>query len=92
MTYANPLVSLKRDYNASLALEKRNFLNETNINEYNDSLQALKKLFVESVDSTIFLDTSEMSMNDVSIAVTSQVLPVMRKRYLKAFCQKYNLK
>ena len=38
ITYAEPLISLKRDYNSSLALEKRNFLNEDNVNEYNNSL------------------------------------------------------
>ncbi len=92
VTYADSLTSLRRDYNSSLALENRNFLNEKNLNEYNESLQALKDLFVESVDSMVLLDTSKMSMNDVSIEVASQVLPVMRKRYIKEFHQKYNLK
>jgi len=91
ITYANPLVSLKRDYLSSLALEPRRFLNVDNIEEYNNSLNALQGLFSESVDSMAFLDTSDISMNDVSIGVTSQILPVMRKRYIKAFQQKYNL-
>ncbi len=91
VTYADSLISLKRDYNSSLALEKRSFLNEANLNEYNESLQSLKELFTENVDSIISLDTSKMSMNDVSIEVASQVLPIMRKRYIKAFKQKYNL-
>ena len=90
VTYADSLTSLRRDYNSSLALENRRFLNEANLNEYNESLQALKDLFIESVDSLVFLDTTKMSMNDVSIEVASQVLPVMRKRYIKAFKQKYN--
>lgn len=92
ITYANPLISLKRDYLSSLALEPRRFLNVDNIEEYNNSLNALQGLFSESVDSMVFLDTSDMSMNDVSIGVTSQILPVMRKRYIKAFQQRYNLK
>jgi len=91
ITYADPLVSLKRDYLSSLALEPRRFLNVDNIEEYNNSLNALQGLFSGSVDSMAFLDTSDMSMNDVSIGVTSQILPVMRKRYIKAFQQKYNL-
>ena len=90
VTYADSLTSLRRDYNSSLALENRRFLNEANLNEYNESLQALKDLFIESVDSVVFLDTTKMSINDVSIEVVSQVLPVMRKRYIKAFQQKYN--
>ncbi len=90
VTYADSLTSLRRDYNSSLALENRRFLNEANLNEYNESLQALKDLFIESVDSLVSLDTTKMSMNDASIEIASQVLPVMRKRYIKAFQQKYN--
>ena len=90
VTYAEPLVSLRRDYISSLALEKRRFLNEENIDEYNQSLQALKELFIESVDSMVYLDTSKMNMNDVSIEVASQVLPVMRKKYVKELQKKYN--
>ena len=92
ITYAEPLISLKRDYLSSLALESRRFLNVANIEEYNNSLNALQGLFSESVDSITFLDTSNMSMNEVSIEVASQILPVMRKRYIKSFQQKYNLK
>ncbi len=92
ITYAEPLISLKRDYLSSLALEQRNFLNIDNIEEYNNSLNALKSLFSNSVDSMILLDTSNIDMNDVSIEVTSKILPVMRKKYLKSFKQKYNLK
>ena len=92
ITYAEPLVSLKRDYLSSLALEQRRFLNIENIEEYNNSLNALQDLFSESVNSMLLLDTSDISMTDVSIEVASQILPVMRKRYIKAFQQKYNLK
>lgn len=92
ITYAEPLISLKRDYISSLALEQRSFLNIDNIEEYNNSLKALKSLFSKSVDSMILLDTSNIDINDVSIEVTSQILPVMRKKYIKSFKQKYNLK
>ena len=43
-TYTDALTSLKRDYNANLSLEKRNFLNEQNVLEYNESLINMKKL------------------------------------------------
>ena len=92
ITYSNSLVSLKRDYNCSLALEKRTFLNAENIDEYNKSLVDLKNLFSDSVVNSIFLDTSSMNLNDVSINVASEILPVMRKRYIDSFRQKYNLK
>ena len=91
ITYAEPIISLKRDYLSSLALEPRSFLNVDNIEEYNNSLNALQELFSKSVDCMMFFDTSNMSMNDLSIAVTSQMLPVMRKKYIKSFQQKHNL-
>ncbi len=92
ITYADPMVSLRRDYISSLALEKRNFLNQENIEEYNNCLNDLQGLFSESVDSMLLLDTSNIGLNNVSIEATSQILPVMRKRYIKAFEQKYDLK
>lgn len=92
ITYAEPLISLKRDYNSSLALEKRNFLNIDNLNEYNRSLRDLKELFEMSVDDSILLDTSSMGMDEVSVEIASQIMPAMRKRYIKSFKQKYNLK
>ena len=92
ITYADALTALKRDYNAHLALEKRSFLNETNLQEYNDCLMALKDLWIESVDNLLLLDTSSIKVNDVTIEVSNQILPVMRKKYIKAFKDKYNLK
>lgn len=91
ITYADPVVSLKRDYVSSLALEKRNFLSQDNIEEYNNCLNDLQDLFSQSVDSILLLDTSSIGLNDVSVEATSQILPVMRKRYIKSFEQKYNL-
>lgn len=92
ITYADSLVSLRRDYIYSLALEKRSFLNQENIDEYNNCLKSLQNLFSDSVDSCVLIDTSNSSINNTSIEIASQVLPVMRKRYIKAFQQKYNLK
>ena len=92
ITHTNPLTSLKRDYLSSLALEKRNFLNPKNIEEFNNSLYHLLILFFESVDNMILLDTSNMSLNDVSIEVASQTMPVIRKKYIDSFKIKYNLK
>ena len=92
ITYAEPLISLKRDYNSSLALEKRNFLNLDNLTEYNRSLRDLQELFKTSVKDSIFLDTGSMSMDEVSVEIASQIMPAMRKRYIKSFKQKYNLR
>lgn len=92
ITYADPLVSLKRDYKNSLALEERSFLNTQNIEEYNRSLQDLEILFSESVTSSCQLDTSLMSVNEVAIEVASNIMPVMRKQYIKSFKDQYHLK
>lgn len=45
-----------------------------------------------SVDDSILLDTSSMGMDEVSVEIASQIMPAMRKRYIKSFKQKYNLK
>ena len=37
-TYTDPLTSIKREYHNNLSLERRRFLNEENVNEYNVSL------------------------------------------------------
>lgn len=91
ITYADSMISLKRDYVSSLALERRNFLNHENIEEYNNCLNALHDLFSESVDSMLLLDTSKIGLNDVSIEATFQILTAMRKRYIQEFKYKYDL-
>lgn len=92
ITYADVIVSLKRDYNSSLALEKRTFLNTENINEYNNSLNALQELFNNSVKNFILLDTSYMNMDDVSIDIAEKIMIAMRQKYIDSFKEKYNLK
>lgn len=92
ITYADAIVSLKRDYNSSLALEKRTFLNTENINEYNNSLNALQELFNNSVKNFILLDTSYMNMNDVSIDIAEKIMLAMRQKYIDSFKEKYDLK
>ena len=91
VTYATPLVSLKRDYNSSLALEKRNFLNVDNLVEYNDALKNLEELFKSSVEEYELLDTTSMNMSDVSVEIASKIMPVMRKKYIEEFKKRYNL-
>ena len=92
ITYADSLTSLKRDYLSSLSLEKRNFLNTHNIDEYNSSLKDLEDLFNESVDDFLLFDTSSSSLNDVAVEVASKIMPAMRKKYIRSFNDKYNLK
>ena len=91
ITYADPVTSLKRDYLSSLALEERSFLNEKNIGDYNRCLYDLKDLFYESVDSFYLLDTTNIDIDDASSNAAFNILPVMRKKYIKSFEKKYNL-
>ena len=91
ITYADAIVSLKRDYNSSLALEKRTFLNTENINEYNNSLNALQELFNNSMKNFILLDTSYMNMNDVSIDIAEKIMIAMRQKYIDSFKEKHSL-
>lgn len=90
-TYVDSLVSVKRDYTSSLALEQRRYINEKNISLYNDSLMGVKNLLENSVDNMCFLDTSTISPRDTAVEVASNILPAMRKKYIKAFENKYNL-
>lgn len=85
VTYADAIVSLKRDYNSSLALEERRFLNKNNIDEYNDSLTKLKDLFSKSVADFVLVDTSSMDMSLVSVEVAERLMNDMRKKYIKSF-------
>ncbi len=90
ITYADPLISLKRDYLSSLALEKRNFLNENNITEFNEGIEALKELFEESVESLIMIDTSDINPNETAIKVAEEIMPIMRKEYIKSLKKEIN--
>lgn len=92
ITYTDSLTALKRDYNSSLALEKRRFLNIDNLNEYNKSLNDLNELLKTTVKDFIFLDTTSIGINDISVEIASQIMTVLRKRYIENFKLKYSLK
>ena len=91
VTYADALTSLRRDYNSSLALEERRFLNKENIDDFNGALKSLEGLLKDGAEDVRILDTTSMNMKDVSIEVASQIMPAIRKKYIKAFKKKYNL-
>lgn len=81
-TYTDSLTALKRDYNANLSLEKRTFLNETNVNEYNKSLLNMKDLANnENINFNLF-DTTEKNQREISFEVVNVILKDMRKNFL----------
>ena len=92
ITYANALTAVKRDYVKSLALEERRFINEQNIEEYNNSLRKLRTFLETTTQNFLFLDTDYMNIDDTPIEVASQVLPLIRKKYIKNFEERYHLK
>lgn len=90
ITYTDPLTSLKRDYNGSLALEERSFLNTNNISEYNKCLNDIEDVLKISTKNRIKLDTTDMSLNDISVKVASNIMPEIRNQYVKTLNKKYN--
>lgn len=81
-TYADSLTALKRDYNANISLEERNFLNKNNIDEYNNALLNMKELsIIENINFNLF-DTTNKNQRIISIEVANVILDNMRRVYL----------
>ena len=83
------ITALKRDYNANLSLEKRNFLNEDNVNEYNISLDNTIKLFE---NKAYVFDTTDTSQRETSIEVVHKILDSYRSRALDQVKKMVNFK
>ena len=92
MTYADPLISVKRDYLSSLSLEERRYINVENIEDFNICMHELKKLFSKSVKDFYMLNTSFYDMHDVSVDIASQIMPAIREKYIKTFKLNNNIK
>lgn len=81
-TYTDALTSIKRDYMTNLSLEKRNFLNEQNVNEYNTSLLNMRELSISNGMNFYLFDTTNKSQREISFEVIDAILSSMRDRYL----------
>lgn len=90
ITKTDPLTSLKRDYFNSLALEPRSYLNEENIDTFNNGLDNLKNLFIESVDKLITIDTTNLDIKEITINITNQILDYIREIYIEALNKNFN--
>lgn len=88
ITYANPITSLRRDYNSSLALEPRSFNNLENITELYQCISEIQKELQENVEDSLIIDTTNISTNDTSINIANNVMPLIRKRYINNFKDK----
>ena len=81
-TYTDSITTLKRDYNANLSLEKRNFLNESNVDEYNKSLLNMEILArKEEIDFHLF-DTTNKNQREISFDIVNAILNDMREKYI----------
>lgn len=89
-TYTDSLTSLKRDYNTNLSLEKRSFLNETNVNEYNNSLLNMKKLANKEKINFKLFDTTSKNQREISFEVIDFILKDMRKKLLDKVNKEFN--
>ena len=89
-TYTDSLTALKRDYNANLSLEKRNFLNETNVNEYNKSLLNMEKLSKKEKINFSLFDTTNKNQREISFEIIDEILKDMRKNLLDKVKKEFN--
>ncbi len=88
-TYTDSITALKRDYKANLSLEKRNFLNEDNINEYNKSLINMKELAEKENIRFYMFDTTQKSQREISIEVINVILDNMRNKLINELISKF---
>lgn len=88
--YTDSMTSLKRDYNANLSLEQRRFLNEDNINEYNQSLFNMQKLVKDKGINFNLVDTTNRNQREISFDVIDIILNDMRSFYLDMIYKEIN--
>lgn len=89
-TYTDSLTCLKRDYNANLSLEKRSFLNEINVDEYNKSLLNMKKLSKKEKINFKLFDTTNKNQREISFEIVDFILEDMRKDLLEKVKKEFN--
>ncbi len=80
-TYCNFKTAIKRDYEANLSLEKRTFLNEINVNEYNISLKNTVSLLKDNNYLIGFFDTENQSLKDCEYTITEYILNNMKDHF-----------
>ena len=68
---------------ANLSLEKRTFLNESNVNEYNISLSNMNELAVNNNINFHMFDTTNITQRKISIDIANIILDDMRTTEIK---------
>ena len=88
--YTDSFTSLKRDYAANVSLEKRTFLSEENINEYNNSLFNMNALSKKCNINFYLFDTTNKSEREISFDVLDKILTDMRIKYIDILNREFN--
>ena len=89
-TYTDSLTSLRRDYTTNVALEKRSFLSEDNVNEYNNSLLNMKMLTEKENINFYMFDTTNKSEREISFEVVDTILNNMRTYFINKLNEEFN--
>ena len=89
-TYTDATTAIKRDYKAYLSLEKRSFLNEENVNEYNTSLINIEKLSKKENINFYLFDTTNKSQRECTIDITNKILDCIKTKYIDELKKEYS--
>ena len=87
--YTDSLTALRRDYNAHLSLEKRSFLNEQNIYEYNQSLLNIQKLLATQKINFNLFDTTNKNQRQISLEVIDKILCDMKEKLIQKLNEEF---
>lgn len=82
------LTSVKRDYQNSLSLNERSFLNVDNVEEYNRSLEEIEEILKYNVECYSEKDTRNIPTRYVSYLVVKDILHELRRNYIKTLKKK----
>ncbi len=75
LVYADADIAEKRDFVNSLALENRNFINRTNLSEYNNAMKNCCAKFQDV--NKVIIDTNDISCMDSSIKAAEAIIKSM---------------
>lgn len=88
--YTDSLTALKREYNASLSLEKRTFLNKENVDEYNKALLNMEKLSKQEEINFKLFDTTSKNQREISFEIIDFILTDMKNNLLEKVKKEFN--
>ena len=81
----DPLVLLQKEYLSRIGFGLNSIADFNKINKFNDTLTFFYHQFLEKEKKCSFIDTTFKSTLDTTIELTEQVLPLIRKKYIKEF-------